>query len=115
MSTVTPVPSASNKRLLVCGAWLIVLVVSDLPNILSQTFFGEVPGWFFWGKLGFLLVLLILSLSWRPLNRLVPYVSILLAFLLAMLLVPGMLNIGITVVMMAVLWTLKRRPGYRDV
>lgn len=109
MNTVAPASSPRHKQLLAYSAWSVILVVSDLPDVISHALFGEVPGWFLWSKLGFLVVLSALCLCWRLLHSLLPYVSILLAFLVAVLLVPGLLNMGITLVVIVALWALKRR------
>jgi len=109
VNTVAPAISPRHKQLLTYSAWSVILIVSDLPDVISHALFGEVPGWFPWSKLGFLVVLSALCLCWKLLHPLLPYVSILLVFFVAVLIVPGLLNMGITLVVIVALWALKRR------
>lgn len=109
MNTVAPASSPRHKQLLAYSAWSVILIVSDLPDVISHVLFGEVPGWFLWSKLGLLAVLSALCLGWKLLHPLLPYVSILLTFFVAVLIVPGLLSMGVTLVVIVVLWALKRR------
>jgi hypothetical protein len=109
VNTDAPVITPRHKQLLAYSAWFVILVVSALPDVVSHALFGEVPGWFVWSKLGFLGVLSLLCLCWALLRPLLPYVSILLVFLLAVVLVPGFLNVPITLLVIVALWALKGR------
>lgn len=62
-------------------AWLVMLLVSDLPDIIWH-WFGPVPGWLVWGKIGLLAALLITSLVIKPLRLLWQYFLIFLVFYL---------------------------------
>ena len=64
--------------------WAVVLLVSDLPNALWQALIGEPPVWLFWVKIGFLVVLILISLAWKPIQRLRPYFLLLLVLMLAL-------------------------------
>ena len=50
------------KPTLIVIAWLVMLVVSDLPDILITWLGGPVPSWIFWAKAGFLAAFLVLTL-----------------------------------------------------
>jgi membrane protease YdiL (CAAX protease family) len=64
--------------------WSIVLLVSDLPNAIWQNLLGEPPAWLFWAKIGLLLVLILISLAWKPIQIGRPYFFLLLVLMLAL-------------------------------
>ncbi len=64
--------------------WAIVLLVSDLPNAIWQAMLGEPPAWLFWVKIGFLGVLILISLVWKPIQDVRPYFFLLLVLMLAL-------------------------------
>lgn len=76
-------PAAAYKRLLTAFAWLIMLLVSDLPDILMDSFSLQEPEWLFAGKAAILFLFLGLCLLWRKIRPLWQYVFILLVFYLA--------------------------------
>ncbi|MBG0786199.1 MAG: CPBP family intramembrane metalloprotease [Anaerolineaceae bacterium] len=51
-------------------AWMITLLVSTLPNIIWQEFFGPPDMTLFWAKIVLLTALLILSFFWQPAKQL---------------------------------------------
>ena len=65
-------------------AWSIVLLASDLPNAIWQSLLGEPPAWLFWAKIGLLLVLILISLVWKPIQIVRPYFFLLLVLMLAL-------------------------------
>ncbi len=70
-------------RLSVFFAWGLMLLVSDLPDILWYEFATDVPGWLLWAKIGVLALGLGSCWLWRPLRVLRPYAGIFLVFYLA--------------------------------
>ena len=64
--------------------WSIVLLASDLPNAIWQSLLGEPPAWLFWAKIGLLLVLILFSLVWKPIQIVRPYFFLLLVLMLAL-------------------------------
>jgi membrane protease YdiL (CAAX protease family) len=72
------------RRLLIFSAWFSILLVSDLPNIIFNAIFGQVPAWLFWVKVGFLAIFFGLCLIWKNLHPLRPYAVIMLVFFLAL-------------------------------
>lgn len=71
------------KRSVVLLAWGTTLLVSSLPNILWQEFFGTPTIWLLWSKLIFLAILMLLSLFWKPAGSLRAYFFLILALYLA--------------------------------
>jgi membrane protease YdiL (CAAX protease family) len=65
-------------------AWSIVLLASDLPNAIWQSLLGEPPAWLFWAKIGLLLVIILISLVWKPIQIVRPYFFLLLVLMLAL-------------------------------
>jgi membrane protease YdiL (CAAX protease family) len=65
-------------------AWSIVLLASDLPNAIWQSLLGEPLAWLFWAKIGLLLVLILISLVWKPIQIVSPYFFLLLVLMLAL-------------------------------
>lgn len=130
MNTETLATDPNQKRLLTASAWLVILIVSDLPAVILSVVFDKVPGWVFLSKIVFLV--LFCAVCSAPL---LPYGLILLVFFTAMLIVPTWLSApgwlvslisdtqpfalarigpyvgyaGITFVVIATLWALKRR------
>lgn len=64
--------------------WVIVLLVSDLPNAIWQAVCGEPPAWLFWAKIILLLVIILVSLAWKPIRVMRPYFILLLVLMLAL-------------------------------
>lgn len=72
-----------DRRLLVFFAWGLMLLVSDLPDILWYELAADIPGWLLWAKIGILVLGLGVCWLWRPLHALRPYAGIVLVFYLA--------------------------------
>lgn len=63
-------------------AWVVTLLVSTLPNIIWQEFFGSPGMTLFWTKIILLAALLILSFFWEPAKQLRFYVGLILLLFL---------------------------------
>jgi membrane protease YdiL (CAAX protease family) len=72
------------QRILILTAWVVMLLVSDLPDILVTRLGGSVPTWIFWAKSGFLLAFLLLTLAWKAIRPLWQYAAIFLTLFLAL-------------------------------
>ncbi len=64
--------------------WLIVIVVSDLPNAVWQAGLGEPPAELFWVKIGLLLTVVLAGLAWKPLRPARTFFFLLLVLMLAL-------------------------------
>ncbi|MCG2788275.1 MAG: CPBP family intramembrane metalloprotease [Anaerolineae bacterium] len=63
--------------------WAVLLLVSDLPNILLVNLSGADPGWLPWAKIGLLAAFLILCWLWEPIRAAWKFGFVFLIFLLA--------------------------------
>ncbi len=72
-----------NQSLVVIFAWTVVLLVSDLPNVLFVKFLEVEPPWLPWAKIGVLLVVLVLCLSLKIIRPLWQFAVVFLVFSLA--------------------------------
>jgi membrane protease YdiL (CAAX protease family) len=82
---------STTKRTLTLAAWAVMLIVSDLPDILLTTLGGTIPPWILWAKAGFLAAFLVLSLVWKSLYPLWQYAVIFLT-LFVFLSITGLLR-----------------------
>ena len=71
-----------SKRVLIIMAWIAMLVVSDLPDIIITWMGGSIPGWMFWAKTGFMALFLGLTFLWRYIRALWQYALVLLVLFL---------------------------------
>jgi membrane protease YdiL (CAAX protease family) len=76
--------SNPHKRILILSAWVLILFVSDLPDILWNEITGQIPAWLIWGKICIIAVFLGLCISWKRLRPLWQYAFIFLVFYLAL-------------------------------
>jgi len=83
MKSVTIVQS-SDRKFLALVAWISVLAVSDLPDIVSRYAAGSVPASLFWYKISFLCLFLALCILVRRVSKLLPFAVIMLVFFLAL-------------------------------
>ena len=83
MDTPQAIPK-SNSRTLSIFTWAVVLLVSDLPNAIWQAVCGEPPAWLFWAKIGLLLVIILISLAWKPIQIVRSYFILLLVLMLSL-------------------------------
>lgn len=72
------------KRTLNLAAWVVMLVVSDLPDILITKLGGTIPPWISWAKTGFLFAFFVLTLAWKAIRPLWQYAGIFLTLFLAL-------------------------------
>src|SRR4030042_1764126 len=81
----TPLADRKSKTLwLSLFTWVVVLLVSDLPNAVWQAVLVEPPAWLFWVKIGLLVVLILISLVWKPIQIIRSYFFLLLVLMLAL-------------------------------
>jgi membrane protease YdiL (CAAX protease family) len=74
----------ARKRALQLTAWVAMLIVSDLPDMLITWLGGSVPAWVFWAKTGCLALFLGLTLLWKAIRPLWQYALVLLVLFLAL-------------------------------
>ena len=72
-----------NRRLVVLAAWVVVLLISDLPNVLWVNLGGDAPDWLWWGKTGVLGAALVICLLWKAIRPLWQFTLVFLIFYLA--------------------------------
>jgi membrane protease YdiL (CAAX protease family) len=84
MKTDIELQSSLDKRWLIIFAWLSILFISDLPDIIISSVTGQVPQFLFYCKVGFLVFFLGLCFLWRKIRPLRPYAIIMLVFFLAL-------------------------------
>lgn len=64
-------PAAQSRKFLpYLAAWIVLLLVSDLPDVFWNVATGDVPGWLFYAKIGVLLATLLVCWLWKPLRAL---------------------------------------------
>lgn len=85
MTISTSSPKTSSDRLpLLLTTWGLILLISNLPDVLWTALTGEIPGWLFWGKIGVLGAALVLCLLSKRLRPLWQFASVMLVFYLAL-------------------------------
>lgn len=70
---------SSRKRLYLTVVWATTLLVSLLPDILFKELGGNLPAWLYAAKVGLIVLLLLVSLSWQRLRPLWLFFAVLLA------------------------------------
>jgi len=76
--------SLTARRTMILTAWAVMLVVSDLPDILITTLGGTIPPWMLWAKAGFLVTFLMLTLVWKAIRPLWQYAVVFLVLFLSL-------------------------------
>jgi hypothetical protein len=76
--------SPGERRLMIFSAWSSILLVSDLPDIICNAAFGQLPAWLLEAKLGFLVLFFGLCFIWKNLRPLRLYAFIMLVFFAAL-------------------------------
>ncbi|MBN1954689.1 MAG: hypothetical protein JW900_06515, partial [Anaerolineae bacterium] len=76
--------SLAERRTLILTAWVVMLVVSDLPDILIASLGGTIPPWLIWAKAGFLAAFLVLTLVWKAIRPLWQYAVVFLVLFLSL-------------------------------
>ena len=85
MTISTPSQKTSSDRLaLILSAWGLILLISNLPDVLWTAVTGEIPGWLFWAKVGILGAALALCWLWKRLRPLWQFALVMLVFFLAL-------------------------------
>jgi membrane protease YdiL (CAAX protease family) len=74
--------NSPDRRGFIWAAWLVTLLVSDLPNVIWNWFEPE-PGWLYWAKVAVLVIFLGISLAVKSLHPLWKFAVIFLTFFLA--------------------------------
>jgi membrane protease YdiL (CAAX protease family) len=72
------------KGLTVAFAWGLMLLVSDLPDVLFKALVGRIPDQLFWAKVGLLAVGLAVCGSWKRIRALLPFVLVVFVLFLAL-------------------------------
>ena len=128
--------NSSERRWLIFSAWVSIILISDLPDIICNSVFGKVPAMLLWTKAGFMVLFLGLCFTWKSLRLLRPYALVMCVFYAAltasewlrssgwwaniisdkirpsftlMYLKPFLRDIGVTLAVIAALWVVKRR------
>jgi len=83
MDPSQPAPKAISLGLSIF-TWVIVLLVSDLPNAIWSAVVGEPSAWLFWAKIILLLVIILASLAWKPIQPVRNYFVLLLILMLSL-------------------------------
>jgi membrane protease YdiL (CAAX protease family) len=124
------------RTVLIVCAWLSIILISDLPDIICKHTSGAVPVWMFWSKTCFMAVFLIACLFYQKLRLLVPYAFVMLVFFMAlsasdwlrtsawwigligdeqtpsfllMYLRPFIRDTGVTIIVIMALWIVKKK------
>ncbi len=87
MSHLNAAAAATNRPTasIVLPAWLLVLLVSDLPDIvLHHSGFGPAPSWLFWVKLAVIVAFALVTLVVRAVRSLLSFAWVLAVFYLAL-------------------------------
>jgi hypothetical protein len=79
-TTIVHNRKSAHQRGLIFSAWGILLLVSELPDILLQSLGIPEPGWLLWSKIVFLTGCLGLSLLGKTLRSLTPFLLVFLAY-----------------------------------
>ena len=72
-----------NESILVIFAWTVILLISDLPNILFVKVTGVEPIWLFWAKICVMVVALVLCSMLKTIRPLWQFAFVFLVFYLA--------------------------------
>lgn len=81
-----------NKSILIILAWTMILLISDLPNILFVKIMGADPNWFPWAKIGVMAITLALCFLLKTIRPLWQFAFVFLVFYLANLGVDQVFN-----------------------
>jgi hypothetical protein len=82
MSTLKPTHRKFEIRPLTLAVWGLVLLISDVPDVLWDKFVGDLPVWLFWIKIGVLGAAFAACLLWKRLRPLWQFASVMLVFYL---------------------------------
>ena len=76
--------TVGGSRLLAGIAWVAMLLVSELPEVVLHHAGTRAPEWMTGAKVGFLVLFLLLTLAWRAVRPLRPYAVVLLVLFAAL-------------------------------
>lgn len=76
---------SGERSLLVFSAWVSILLISDVPDVIWDSLSGRVPQWLFWGKTGVLAFLFGVCLVWKRIRPLLQFAGVMFVFYLALL------------------------------
>ncbi|OGD30151.1 MAG: hypothetical protein A2Y56_10075 [Candidatus Aminicenantes bacterium RBG_13_63_10] len=89
MNTENAPTASSGRGFLIASAWAAMLLVSDLPEIVTGWLGSKAPGWLPWVQVLFIALFLGLCLAWSRLRALLPFAFVMLVFFLALRLSAG--------------------------
>ncbi len=78
--TANPYPVPQGSRRLTILAWVVVILLSTLPDIAFDQLAGGVPAWLSFAKMGLVLFLALAAFVWNPLRPLRNFFIAMLAF-----------------------------------
>ena len=78
-STAAALYTTTSKGLSLTIAWATTLLVSQLPDIVFKELIGNLPAWLYGAKIGLIVALLLVSISWKRLRALWLFFAVLLA------------------------------------
>lgn len=78
---------SSERRFLILLAWFSMLLISDIPDIVSIYFTYHIPEWIGWGQIFFLILLIGTSFVWKKIQPLRPFFIIMLVFFCGLIVV----------------------------
>jgi len=84
MNTNVGLQNSNDKRWPIIFAWCSILLVSDLPDIISNAVFGQAPHWLFYCRVIFLALFTGFCFLWEKIRVLRPYALIMLVFFMAL-------------------------------
>jgi hypothetical protein len=84
MNANTPLRNSRERRLLILFAWVSILLISDLPDVIGNSFLGRVPARIFWTKVVILSFLFGLCTVWKGIRPLRQFAGVMLVFYLAL-------------------------------
>jgi len=123
------------RKGMVIFSWILIALISDLPDIVSNMSLGQVPAWFPWAKISVLVLAVSLTMVWKKARPLLPFASVMLVFFAALagsewvktqgwwvsllpeninnfalvFLRPYLRDIGVVLAVMAALWIIHRK------
>jgi uncharacterized protein len=132
---LTEPPSTRSSRPVFILAWIITLLIT-LPDILFREITGQTSAWLVWFKLGALVILFLVGFFWQAARPLRSYLAVFILLITfeglsarigasslwkswfpvtssfsSSMLGAQLLRMGVTAAMIAVLWSIKKRPS----
>ncbi|HYL16045.1 MAG TPA: hypothetical protein VEV41_23630 [Terriglobales bacterium] len=82
-ASVSALEDSGSRRLLISSAWITILLISSLPDIVWHAIFGPIPTWIFWAKVAVLALLLGICGACKKIRPLWQFAGVMLVFYLA--------------------------------